>query len=114
MGELHDTYSIADIVFCGGSLVPLGGQNILEPAVWSKPVLFGPSLEDFKEAKDLLERYGGGIRVENDGQLADRVIELMQDPATARAVGRSARLAVEANEGAARKHALVIRELATA
>ena len=47
IGELQATYSIASIVFCGGSLVPLGGQNILEPAAWGKAVLYGPSMEDF-------------------------------------------------------------------
>jgi len=65
MGELMNAYSIADVVFCGGSLVPLGGHNILEAAVWGKPVLYGPFMDDFLDAKELLEKTGGGIAVAN-------------------------------------------------
>ncbi len=58
-------FSIASVVFIGGSLVPRGGQNILEPASWAKPVLFGPSMEDFRDARDILVRCGAGIEVRN-------------------------------------------------
>jgi 3-deoxy-D-manno-octulosonic-acid transferase len=54
-GELFKVYSAATIVFCGASLVPLGGQNPLEPAVWGKVVFYGPSMEDFLDAKAMLE-----------------------------------------------------------
>ncbi|HDZ90991.1 MAG TPA: hypothetical protein ENH37_10005, partial [Deltaproteobacteria bacterium] len=53
-GELFNIYSVATVVFCGASLVPLGGQNPLEPAAWGRPVLYGPSMEDFQDAKELL------------------------------------------------------------
>ena len=49
-GELFQVFSLATVVFMGGSLVPRGGQNILEPAAWGKVVLFGPSMEDFRDA----------------------------------------------------------------
>jgi len=60
IGELQDVYSVATVVFCGGSLVPKGGHNILEAAIWGKPVLFGPSIEDFADAGNLLVKSGGG------------------------------------------------------
>jgi 3-deoxy-D-manno-octulosonic-acid transferase len=60
-GELFNIYSVATLVFCGASLVPLGGQNPLEPAAWGKPILYGPHMEDFMDAKEMLESTGGSI-----------------------------------------------------
>ena len=60
MGELFDLYGLADVAFCGASLVPHGGQNVLEPAVWSVPVLFGPYMDDFMDAKEVLESVKAG------------------------------------------------------
>ena len=114
IGELQATYSIATIVFCGGSLVPLGGQNILEAAVWSKPVFYGPSMEDFQDAQELIERFGGGIQVTDGPELAEKILSLLADPKQARQVSEQARKAVEANRGAAGKHAQAIHSLLTA
>ena len=111
IGELRDVYSLATVVFCGGSLVPLGGQNVLEPALWGKPVLFGPSMEDFQEARDLLETAGGGLCVGDGASLAEQAGKLFLDPVRARKMGRRAKQAVLANQGAARRHAAVISEL---
>lgn len=111
MGELQATYSIASIVFCGGSLVPLGGQNILEAAVWGKPVLYGPSMEDFLEAKKLLEDAGAGIQVEDGRELAEKVMYYLSRPAEAAAAGRRAKQAVLSRSGAALRHARVICEV---
>ena len=111
MGELSDIYGIADMVFCGGSLVPKGGQNILEPAMWGKPVLYGPSMEDFAEAKEMIQSNGGGILVRNADEMANVAIEWMQSPHIARLVGEAARQAVLPHGGAAAKHADVISRL---
>jgi len=111
MGELSDIYGIADMVFCGGSLVPKGGQNILEPAMWGKPVIYGPSMEDFQEAKEMIQSNGGGMLVRNAGEMADVAIEWMQSPHLARSVGEAARQAVLPHGGAAAKHAEVICRL---
>jgi 3-deoxy-D-manno-octulosonic-acid transferase len=111
IGELQSLYSIASIVFCGGSLVPLGGQNILEAAVWGKPVCYGPSMEDFMEAKLLLERTGGSIPVKNGRELAQKIIHYLHHPREAEAVGKRAQKAVFTNKGAAIKHAKVIVDL---
>jgi 3-deoxy-D-manno-octulosonic-acid transferase len=108
MGELQSFYSIATVVFCGGSLAPLGGQNILEPAVWAKPVLYGPNMDDFLDARNLLESTGGGIEVKDGNDLAEKVLFFITRPDQALKIGNSARRAVEMNQGAAQKHAEVI------
>jgi len=111
MGELTSVYGLASAAFCGGSLVPLGGQNVLEAAVWGVPVLYGPSMEDFQDAKDLLDRFGGGIQVGDETELAERVNRLLADPDRSTETGRRARAAVESHAGAAVKHAAVICDL---
>ena len=108
MGELPAAYSVATVAFCGGSLVPLGGQNILEAAVWGIPVLYGPSMEDFVDAKALLENTGGGVQITDGPSLARQVLHYLSFPDRAAAVGRQARAAVESHVGAAEKHADVI------
>ena len=108
IGELQTIYGVATIVFIGGSLVPLGGHNILEPAVWAKPVLYGPFMDDFLDAMALLEKAGGGVQVENGQELAERVLDLLQHPEKAVQIGRAAKEAVMTNKGAAEKHAEVI------
>ena len=111
IGDLQSTYSIASIVFCGGSLEPLGGQNILEAAVWGKPVFYGPSMDDFLDAKALLDKTGGGIQVKDGRELAERALYYLTHPDEADAVGRLAKEAVMLNKGAADKHADVIYRL---
>ena len=111
IGDLQSTYSIASIVFCGGSLEPLGGQNVLEAAVWGKPVFYGPSMEDFLDAKALLDKTGGGIQVKDDRELAERMLYYLTHPDEADAVGKLAKEAVMLNKGAADKHAAVIFKL---
>jgi 3-deoxy-D-manno-octulosonic-acid transferase len=108
MGELQATYSIASVVFCGGSLVPLGGQNVLEAAVWGKPVLYGPSMDDFLEAKELLENADAGIQVKDSRELAEKVRYYLSRPDAAAAVGCRAKQALLSRRGAAIQHARVI------
>ena len=111
IGDLQSTYSIASIVFCGGSLEPLGGQNILEAAVWGKPVFYGPSMDDFLDAKAVLDKTGGGIQVKDDRELAERMLYYLTHSDEADAVGKLAREAVMLNKGAADKHSAVIYRL---
>jgi 3-deoxy-D-manno-octulosonic-acid transferase len=111
IGDLQSTYSIASIVFCGGSLEPLGGQNILEAAVWGRPVFYGPSMEDFLDAKALLDKTGGGIQVKDDQELAERMLYYLTHSDEADTVGRLAKEAVMLNKGAADKHSAVIYRL---
>ncbi|MCP3956109.1 MAG: hypothetical protein GY697_28425, partial [Desulfobacterales bacterium] len=108
LGELQATYSVATVVFCGGSLVPLGGQNVLEAAAWGKPVLFGPSMEDFQTEKELLVASGGGSEVADQGELVEKACFYLAYPDAAAQAGEAGRAMVQANTGAARKHADVI------
>jgi 3-deoxy-D-manno-octulosonic-acid transferase len=69
MGELSLLYGLADYIFCGGSLVDKGGHNLMEAAVWNKAVFYGPHIEDFHDAAQLLESVSGGFRVTNIDEL---------------------------------------------
>jgi 3-deoxy-D-manno-octulosonic-acid transferase len=111
MGELQAFYSIADVVFCGGSLVPKGGQNVMEAAIWGKPVLFGPHMDDFLDARDMLLVTGGGETVANAEALFEKIRFLLANPIEARSMGDRARIAVESNRGAAEKHARFIQRM---
>jgi 3-deoxy-D-manno-octulosonic-acid transferase len=110
-GALFNLYSVATIVFCGASLVPLGGQNPLEAAVWGKVVFYGPSMENFLDAKALLEKAGGGVPVSSPTHLAKQAIWFLRHPDALKRHGAKARRAVMKNQGAAHKHAEVIRRL---
>ncbi|MBW1674458.1 MAG: 3-deoxy-D-manno-octulosonic acid transferase [Deltaproteobacteria bacterium] len=110
-GELFKLYSIGTVVFCGASLVPLGGQNPLEAAVWGKVVFYGPSMENFLDAKTLLEEVGAGIAVSSPEMLAEKVIWFLRHPDSLKALGARAREAVIRNQNAADKHAKVITGL---
>lgn len=79
MGELADLYSIATIVFVGGSLVDKGGHNLFEPVVYGKPVLFGPFIQDFKESAELLLEHQIGIMVEDENDLKMKILALLND-----------------------------------
>jgi 3-deoxy-D-manno-octulosonic-acid transferase len=111
-GELFKLYSIGTVVFCGASLVPLGGQNPLEAAVWGKVVFYGPSMEDFLDAKAMLEEVGAGIAVSSPEMLAEKGLWFLRHPDSLKALGARAREAVIRNQKAADKHASVIAGLA--
>ena len=111
-GELFSLYSVGTINFCGASLVPLGGQNPLEAAVWGKPVFYGPSMEDFMDAKGLLEDLNAGIEINDSESFAQKAIWFLKHPEALKSFGRRAKEAVMKNRGAAEKHAGVIARLA--
>jgi 3-deoxy-D-manno-octulosonic-acid transferase len=109
IGELFKVYSLATVVFCGGSLVPRGGQNILEPAAWGKMVFYGPSMEDFREEKALLEAEGVGVMVRNGEELSAMMLRYLADPEELKRRGNKGRDIVIANMGAAQRYAAMIR-----
>ena len=108
IGELFKIYSLASIVFCGGSLVPRGGQNILEAAAWGKPVFFGPHMDDFSDEKKLLEAAGTGITVRNEKEFFDEALRLMANSEERHLKGEAGRKVIDANKGAAGKYARLI------
>jgi len=87
-------------VFVGGSLVPSGGHNMLEPAQRHKPVLFGPHTENFRESAELLLRAGGARVVRDAQDLAHEVERLLEEPEQARRMGDTAFAAVAERQGA--------------
>jgi 3-deoxy-D-manno-octulosonic-acid transferase len=111
IGELAQLYRIATVVFVGGSLVPWGGHNILEPAVFGKPIVFGPHMQNFAEIADTFLANGAAVQVRSDRELEDIVVSLMGDPVRRARLGAAARALVEANRGAKDKTLGVITDL---
>lgn len=100
IGELAELYQVGTVVFVGGSLVPGGGHNILEPAVFGKPIVFGPHMENFAEIAETFLANGAAIQVRSPRELDEAVVGLMGDPVRRARVGAAARALVEANRGA--------------
>jgi len=100
VGELAALYRLGTVAFVGGSLVPVGGHNLLEPANVGVPVLFGPHTHHVAEMAATLEREGAGIRVGDASTLAHETARLLDDPALRRGVAARATAVLEANRGA--------------
>ena len=111
IGELQSAYCIASVAFCGGSLVPLGGHNILEAAAVGTPVFYGPFMDDFSDARELLETQGGGDVVKDAKELTAKILDLFENPEKAADMGNRAIQAVSSNQGASERHALVIKNI---
>jgi 3-deoxy-D-manno-octulosonic-acid transferase len=111
LGELAQLYQVATVVFVGGSLADHGGHNILEPAVYGKPVIFGPHMQNFKEIAEAFLSNGAAIQVRSEQELDDTILALVRDPVQRARLGAAARALVEANRGAKGKTLAVIGEL---
>ena len=116
IGELSAVYRFATIVFVGGSLVRIGGHNILEPALYAKPVIVGPYTENFREITQEFLRRKALVQIHDTthreliDELYDSLINLLSDPASAEELGRNALKAVEENRGATARTVRVIIE----
>ena len=111
IGELAQLFQVATIVFVGGSLVDAGGHNILEPAVFGKPIIFGPYMQNFAEIARAFLDNGAGIEVNTDRELETVLLELMGDPVRRASLGAAARALVEANRGARARSLEAIAQL---
>jgi 3-deoxy-D-manno-octulosonic-acid transferase len=100
IGELGRIYGLADVSFVGGSMVPVGGHNLLEPAVFGCPVLFGVHTHNFVLMSQLIIEVGGGKRVRDAEELFDTVKELLSNKEKSRDMGVRAKEFVEKNSGA--------------
>ena len=100
VGELAQIYRVGTVVFVGGSLVPTGGHNMLEPALLRKPVLFGPHTSNFRESAELLLQAEGAVLVAEVSQLEARVGELLSDGDRRRRMGEAALYAIVSRQGA--------------
>ncbi|MCJ7509141.1 MAG: 3-deoxy-D-manno-octulosonic acid transferase [candidate division Zixibacteria bacterium] len=108
LGELNQFYGLAKIAFVGGSLVPKGGHNLLEPARFSVPVLFGPYVDNFQEMAALLKTSGGGIQVKDETELYLKMDELIIDESKRKILGQKAKEAISQQGSAAERTAQIL------
>src|SRR5207244_8449507 len=102
VGELATLYAVADVVFVGGSLVPLGGHNVLEAAQRRKPVLVGPHTGNFRESAGLLESAGAARVVRDASELSRELRRLLADPDLRAKLGDAGDEAVASRHGTVR------------
>jgi 3-deoxy-D-manno-octulosonic-acid transferase len=103
LGELLDFYAMSDVAFVGGSLVPIGGHNLLEPAALGIPVLTGPHTFNAADIARILTDAGAAVVVKDAAELGERVAALLSNPAERERMGAAGRAAVEGNRGALEK-----------
>jgi len=111
VGELGALYASADVAFVGGSLVPIGGHNLLEPAALGVPVLTGPHHSNSQDVARLLLRQGAALQVNDARELAAALERLMADPAERRRIGAAGRHIVESNRGSVARLLALIEPL---
>ena len=111
IGELAQLFQVATVVFVGGSLVDAGGHNILEPAVFGKPIVFGPHMENFAEIARTFIDNAAAVQIRNGRELETALQDLLTDPVRRASLGAAARALVEANRGARTKSLAVLAEL---
>ena len=110
MGLLKTLYAVSDIAFIGGSLVKFGGHNPLEPAVFSKPILFGEDMSDFSDISKMLLEAGGAVCVKDAKDLYSVVVSLMENDEKSLEMGKNALSVFTANKGAVQKTVEVIKD----
>ncbi len=111
VGELMRLYSLSDVVFVGGSLVPTGGHNLLEPAACGVPVIFGPHMDNFREIASLVLRGGGGMQVDDGAGLRSALRSLLTDSGRRAAMGEDGARLILDNSGSTARHMEVISTL---
>ena len=99
LGDLPAMYAVADVAFVGGSLVDAGGHNLMEPARWRKPVLFGPHMTNFTDIAEEMKKRGGGIEVTEQGDLVRELSILLSDRDRAVKIGEIAWDVVQGDRG---------------
>jgi 3-deoxy-D-manno-octulosonic-acid transferase len=111
VGDLFALYSLADLIFVGGSLVPHGGQNILEPAAWGKVPLYGPHLHNFRAAEQLLAGVEAGIQITDVDSLIQAGQYCLDHPGKMQRRGQRGLAALEIHQGAAKRQAELLLKL---
>ncbi len=111
IGELAQLYQVATVVFVGGSLVPAGGHNILEPAFYGKPIIFGPHMENFGEIAQTFLANGAAVQLRSGWEFEEALLSLMGDPVRRARLGAAARALIETNRGAKDRTLAVLSEL---
>jgi 3-deoxy-D-manno-octulosonic-acid transferase len=111
IGELSGLFGAADVVFMGGTLARRGGHNILEPALFGKPVVVGPHMENFQAIADEFRAERACVEIGDAGELAGAVARLLDAPGEAREIGSRAKACAEARRGATARAVRAVREL---
>jgi len=111
IGELAQVYQVATVVYVGGSLVDVGGHNILEPAIFGKPIVFGPHMQNFAEIAAAFLARGAAVQVSSERGLEDALVALLTDPVRRAGLGAAARALVESNRGARERTLAAIADL---
>ena len=111
IGELGRLYSLADVVFVGGSFVKVGGHNILEPAAHGKPVVVGPNMFNFQEIFELLSSRGVCLMAHNEAEFEKIMFDLLDHPETIKKMGEAALEVVSENQGATDRNIKAFAEL---
>lgn len=102
IGELKIFYSLCDIAFVGGSLVSVGGHNIIEPAIFEKPVIFGPNMQNFKDISESFLKNGGAYQVD-ENSIFSVIYNLLENKNLRETVGKKAKEIVLKNAGSLEK-----------
>jgi 3-deoxy-D-manno-octulosonic-acid transferase len=108
LGEMLKLYAVSELVFVGGSLVPVGGHNVLEASLMKKPVLFGPYMQNFKEIARLVRAAHGGLQVKDSDDLYRQMKVLLENPTEAERIGDNGRYLLQENQGATERTLKVI------
>lgn len=111
IGQLLVLYAASDVAFVGGSLIPTGGHNVLEPAALGLPVITGPHMFNFTESERLLREASSLWQINNAEELANKVIQLLQDPVARQKAATAGLQVIEKNRGAVQKHLQIIEKL---
>ncbi|NTV50603.1 MAG: 3-deoxy-D-manno-octulosonic acid transferase [Geobacteraceae bacterium] len=108
IGEMMDLYALSDIAFIGGSLVPTGGHNLLEPASAGVVSVFGPHMTNFREITELVLQYGAGIQVHSPAELTVSMRTLVASYELRRVLGQNGLKMMRDNGGATERHMEII------
>jgi 3-deoxy-D-manno-octulosonic-acid transferase len=108
VGELLDLYALADCAFVGGSLVPVGGHNLLEPASVGVPMVFGPYMANFPEITELIRTYGAGIQITAPDELTPTLRTLLTSVELRRVLGMNGLKVLRDNGGAVERHMKIV------
>jgi 3-deoxy-D-manno-octulosonic-acid transferase len=108
LGELSGVYARARVGFVGGTLVPVGGHNVLEPAAVGTPVVYGRHVANARHAAELLEKVGAGERVEDTAGLTAALIAALAEPEASRARGAAGRGVLDAHRGSSERSAALV------
>jgi 3-deoxy-D-manno-octulosonic-acid transferase len=111
LGELLSLYAACDVVFVGGSLVPTGGHNLLEAALVSRPVIFGPHMHNFREISQLILSAGAGSQVQSPDELPALLTRYLQDPQLAQQQGTAGRQLIATHAGATARTVALLQTL---